>query len=73
MTVQCVSCMRMDMRIAGRMAANGFACCAMRPAHEFHPVLMDRECAHHQPAPGAQVQARLAWIEKRKGGSGCDT
>jgi len=72
MTVQCVTCDRLDLRQAGRMAAHGFGCCRLRPTHEFHSVLQDRECPQHVPAQDAQVASRRAWLA-RKGEEPCST
>jgi hypothetical protein len=65
MTVQCLTCARADLRGAGKMAAHGFALCALRPKHEFYPFEVDRECQHHQPATAPILAARSAWLDKK--------
>jgi hypothetical protein len=47
------------------MARHGFGLCELKPRHEFHPVLVHRECPHHAEAPAPIVAARRAWLEKK--------
>lgn len=65
MTVQCITCTRADLRGAEKMARHGFGLCELKPRHEFHPVLVHRECPHHAEAPAPIVAARRAWLEKK--------
>lgn len=62
--VQCIDCVRLDLRRAPSMARHGYGNCERKPNHEFVSVDIARECDAHLLAPDSIADKRLAWLAK---------
>lgn len=67
MTVECLTCDRLQLRKVPAMAKQGLGGCELKPrAGVFVSITFQRECAKHSHAGEKTVNARRAWASKVK-------
>lgn len=67
MTVECITCDRLQLRKVPAMAKQGLGGCELKPrAGVFVSITFPRECAKHSQASEKTVTARRAWSKKVK-------
>ena len=68
MTVECITCDRLNLRDAPAMARQGLGRCSLRKrAGVFVSISFSRDCAKHVPASAENVEARRVWRAKKAG------
>lgn len=67
MTVECITCDRLQLRKVPAMAKQGLGGCELKPrAGVFVSITFKRDCAKHHQASEKTVTARRAWVAKVK-------
>lgn len=67
MTVECITCDRLNLRKVPAMAKHGLGRCDLvKRAGVFVSITFQRECAKHSQASDKTVNARRAWASKVK-------
>lgn len=67
MTVECLTCDRLQLRKVPAMARHGLGGCELKPrTGVFVSIRFERECTKHTQASDKTVETRHAWAEKVK-------
>ena len=68
MTVECITCDRLNLRDFAKEARLGLGRCSLRKrTGVFVSISYARDCAKHAPASEKTVTARRAWMAKKAG------